>query len=110
MTNQKADFPSVPLKRYFTLEEMCALACLDTDSFLSWLARNGVIFGSGGQRYTRQDVFQLRQISAKIKQQLAQPKLEALQEQLQTLSTSVVEAREELFSLYQRMSNDTEQA
>lgn len=51
--------PSVPAKRYFTLDEMCALVQISPSQFAQWQHENAVVIGYGGDRYTRSDVVKL---------------------------------------------------
>ncbi|WP_434778841.1 hypothetical protein [Neisseria sp. Ec49-e6-T10] len=64
MTKLNVDFPAVPLKRYFSLDELCQLAQIETDVFVEWQNQHGIVLGKGGNTYSRQDVFLLRKLSA----------------------------------------------
>ncbi|MCP2041717.1 hypothetical protein L1281_002328 [Neisseria sp. HSC-16F19] len=53
----------IPAKRYFSLDELCRLADISPAQFEAWQHENGVVVGYGGDRYTRQDVLKVRQLS-----------------------------------------------
>ncbi len=104
MVKQKPDFPPIPLKRYFTLEECCALACIDTERFLEWQSEHNLPFGVGGQFYSRQDVLSLRTISPTINHLEDQPKIEDMMAQIDQLESIVGQAKEKLEFLREYMS------
>ncbi|QMT34343.1 hypothetical protein LNQ82_07975 [Conchiformibius steedae DSM 2580] len=54
--------PPVPAKRYFSLEEVCRLACIKPAQLAEWQRQNGSIGGHGGSRFTRLDVMKIRQL------------------------------------------------
>lgn len=51
--------PTIPAKRYFTLDEVCALVQISPSQFARWQHENGTVVGYGGDRYTRSDVVKL---------------------------------------------------
>ena len=55
--------PPIPVKRYFSLEELCYLADIQPEQFFQWQQDNGVVIGHGGNQYTRQDVVKIRKLS-----------------------------------------------
>ena len=54
--------PPIPLKRYFSVSELCYLANVPVDAFVSWQVQNGFVLGNGGSLYSRQDVLSLRKV------------------------------------------------
>ncbi len=54
--------PVIPAQRYFTLDEVCALAQISPSQFAQWQHENGVVVGYGGDRYTRSDVVKLMKL------------------------------------------------
>lgn len=58
MTNN-TNFPLIPAKRYFSLNELCELVQISTAQFTQWQHENGVVVGYGGNNYTRADVLKV---------------------------------------------------
>lgn len=99
MTKLNISFPPIPLKRYFTFSELCALACLDEARFLEWQSQYNLPFGRGGQFYSRQDILSLRSISPTIIEMQQQPRLEDVQQELEAFGRSVEQAKEKLLAV-----------
>ncbi|MCP1659491.1 hypothetical protein [Neisseria perflava] len=51
--------PTIPAKRYFSLDEVCQLVQISPAQFAQWQHENGAVIGYGGDRYTRSDVVKL---------------------------------------------------
>lgn len=49
----------IPAKRYFTLDELCAVVEISPAQFAQWQREHGTVIGYGGDRYTRSDVVKL---------------------------------------------------
>lgn len=62
MTNNAADLPVIPTKRYFSLDELCELAQISPAQFAAWQHNHGVVVGYGGKHYTRSDVVKVRHL------------------------------------------------
>lgn len=61
MTNN-ADLPVIPTKRYFSLQEVCELACIKPEQLAEWQKQEGHLIGKGGNHFTRLDVIKIRQL------------------------------------------------
>lgn len=64
MANLNDKLPSIPLKRYFSVDELCHLTQVSVEAFTNWQVQNGLVLGNGGTSYSRQDVLLLRKVRA----------------------------------------------
>lgn len=63
MTNSsRNNLLPIPVKRYFSLEELCELVQISPAQFAQWQHEHGVVVGHGGNSYTRGDVVKLRKL------------------------------------------------
>lgn len=76
MTNS-VKLPSIPAKRYFSLEEVCRLASIKPEQLAQWQQDNGRISRTAGSRFTRLDVMKIRQLQHGISDSFVQGAVDA---------------------------------
>ena len=58
----KHDNPqAIPAKRYFSIDEACAVLDIDRAQLMEWQRQEGMLLGKGANTLTRLDVLKLRQ-------------------------------------------------
>ena len=63
----KHDNPqAIPAKRYFSIDEACAVLDIDRAQLMEWQRQEGMLLGKGANTLTRLDVLKLRQLRHSI--------------------------------------------
>ena len=74
----KHDNPqAIPAKRYFSIDEACAVLDIDRAQLMEWQRQEGMLLGKGANTLTRLDVLKLRQLRHSIGDYFARGSLDA---------------------------------
>ena len=74
----KHDNPqAIPAKRYFSIDEACAVLDIDRAQLMEWQRQEGMLLGKGANTLTRLDVLKLRQLQHGIGDYFAHGSLDA---------------------------------
>lgn len=74
----KHDNPqAIPAKRYFSIDEACAVLDIDRAQLMEWQCQEGMLLGKGANTLTRLDVLKLRQLRHSIDDYFARGSLDA---------------------------------
>ena len=74
----KHDNPqAIPAKRYFSIDEACAVLDIDRAQLMEWQRQEGMLLGKGANTLTRLDVLKLRQLRHSSGDNLARGSLDA---------------------------------
>lgn len=74
----KHDNPqAIPAKRYFSIDEACAVLGIDRAQLMEWQRQEGMLLGKGANTLTRLDVLKLRQLRHSIGDYFARGSLDA---------------------------------
>ena len=67
-TATQPDLPSVPVKRYFSLDEAAQLAGVDAETFRSWEAEfaDSAVPAGGRRQYRREEVLAVRRLRVRM--------------------------------------------
>ena len=74
----KHDNPqAIPAKRYFSIDEACAVLDIGRAQLMEWQRQEGMLLGKGANTLTRLDVLKLRQLRHSIGDYFARGSLDA---------------------------------